>query len=202
MSNVSPGAGDLTTLAAAYGYLRLTAGSDDVALQLAITAVSQRIAAWCSRSFVPTDHDELYDGTGNPRLILRNFPIISIATVEVDGLAIAPRSVPHGSGYGSDRRRTLDVYGRTFPRGRHNVRVVYRAGFDPIPADLQFACLEWLKTGYLSQDRPADLIARRAADHEERYASTGSVVTIGGKSVPMPAGIYAVLSQYQDNVPA
>ncbi|GEP00652.1 hypothetical protein [Methylobacterium haplocladii] len=199
---IEPGPADLTTLAVAYGYLGIPAGTDDVGLQLAISAVSERIATWCSRSFVLTEHTETYDGSGNPRLLMRNFPITAIASLEIEGRPVSARSNPHGPGYVHDGRRTLDVYGYTFPRGRQNVSVTYTAGYARIPADLVMACLDWLKTGYLAQDRPADLVARKAGDHEERFAALGGVVRMGGKSIPMPPSVYAVLSQYQDTLPA
>ena len=46
-----------------------------------VSACSAAIIKYCRRDFVQTDYDELYSGTGDRRLFLRQFPIISIQSV-------------------------------------------------------------------------------------------------------------------------
>ncbi|MGU3387270.1 hypothetical protein ACLBYG_22360 [Methylobacterium sp. D53M] len=195
------GANDLTTLAAAYGYLGIAPGSDDTGLQRAITAVSQRIATWCSRTFQATDFVERYNGMGTPDIVLRNYPVIAISALAVFGSQIHESVNALGAGYVHDGRRTVSLVGDRFPRAAQAVTISYRAGYETPPADLELACLEWMKAGYLSQSRPSDLVSQRAGDHEERYSSAGAVTQLGTHTVPMPASVYAVLSQYKNVVP-
>jgi hypothetical protein len=59
-----------------------TIGSaDDLAINALITACSKQIETYCRRTFASTSYDELYSGTGNRMLILRNFPIVSVQSV-------------------------------------------------------------------------------------------------------------------------
>lgn len=59
-----PGAGDPTGL-----------------LQVLITAYSDAIEKYCRRRFVSASYDELYDGNGDRRLLLRQYPIQSVQSV-------------------------------------------------------------------------------------------------------------------------
>lgn len=199
------GSGDLTDVATARAWLqlpKLAAGASDPVLQLAITAVSQRIASWCSRTFVPAAASEIYDGVGSGLLCLRRFPIVSLDGVTLDGRAL-PLSQAGTLAYGvtHDGRRTLSFQGGAFARGRQNIVVSYTAGLDPLPADLTMACLDWVAAGYLARGRSPDVIERKDGDSSEKYAAAGATVTIAGRTVPMPASVYATLSQYQDTLP-
>lgn len=193
---------DVATARAWIGLPPLANGATDPVMQLAITAVSQRIATWCSRTFVPTAATEVYDGVGSGLLCLRRFPIISLDSVVVDGVP-APLIEAGSMAYGvsHDGRRTLSYRGGEFSRGRQNVLIGYTAGLDPIPADLGMACLDWLAAGYLARGRSPDVTERKDGDSSEKYAASSATVTIRGRTVPMPASVYATLSQIQDNVP-
>jgi len=196
------GPNDLVTLAQAYAWLNITPGTDDADLQAAITEVSQLIATWCSRNFVQASYSETYSGRGSQILTLRNWPVTAVASLSIDGTTISARSGPLGNGYASDGERQIGLNGYCFTRGFQNISIAYTAGYATIPADLQMACLEWLKEVYLSSDRPSDVQMERAGDHEVRYLAGGAVFTTKSEVAPMPATVFAVLSQYRDVVPA
>jgi hypothetical protein len=46
-----------------------------------ITAVTRAISKFCRRNFDTQTYDELYNGTGDRRLVLRQFPLVSVARV-------------------------------------------------------------------------------------------------------------------------
>ncbi len=50
-------------------------------LQTLITACSDAIEKYCRRRFVSTARDELYNGTGDRRLLLRQYPIQKVDSV-------------------------------------------------------------------------------------------------------------------------
>jgi hypothetical protein len=57
-------------------------GSDPTGvLQTLITAYSDAIEKYCRRRFVTWSYDELYDGSGDRRLLLRQYPIQSVQSV-------------------------------------------------------------------------------------------------------------------------
>lgn len=196
---------DLVTLDTAYAWLRIPTGSDDIALSMAITATSERMASWCGRALAPTACVETYDGNGNGRLVLRNYPIIGIASLTVDGRPVGAVAGPGGPGYRHDTRRTVDLVGDVFTRGPQNVEIAYTAGYTKIPADLAMACLDWLRLGYAMRDRDdpdPTLIGIRAGDTEKRFAPGAGAVTTDAGAIPMPPSVYAVLNRYKNTVPA
>src|SRR5271155_3242579 len=81
---------DLITLdRARYNLNNLTTtGNQDITLANLITGVSQAIQRFCKRQFVSAQYDELYRGTYDDKLCLRQYPIIS-----VDRLAYNPMTV-------------------------------------------------------------------------------------------------------------
>jgi len=71
---------DLITLSRAYQALQGVSSQDSL-LGTLITAYSEAIEKYCRRRFVSTSYDELYDGTGERRLLLRQYPIQSVQSV-------------------------------------------------------------------------------------------------------------------------
>src|SRR5438045_6367921 len=75
-------ANDLITLARAKQNIQsITDASQDTLLGTLITAVSRAIEKYCRRDFVQTTYDELYNGNGDRRLLLRQYPILSVQSV-------------------------------------------------------------------------------------------------------------------------
>jgi hypothetical protein len=71
---------DLINLARAYQALQGVSGQDSL-LGVLITAYSEAVEKYCRRRFVSTAYDELYDGTGARRLLLRQYPVQSVQAV-------------------------------------------------------------------------------------------------------------------------
>jgi hypothetical protein len=71
---------DLIPLTRAYQELQGVANQDSL-LSTLITAASDAIEKYCRRYFVSTSYDELYNGTGDKRLLLRQYPIQSMQSV-------------------------------------------------------------------------------------------------------------------------
>jgi hypothetical protein len=72
---------DLITNPRAHVNLPSATAADDSAINTLITAASRAIARYCRRDFVSTTYDELYNGTGDRRLILRQYPLLSVQSV-------------------------------------------------------------------------------------------------------------------------
>lgn len=84
---------DLITRARAENSLNLGGGTTFTAAQettidTLVTAVSKAIQKFCNRDFSSTTYDELYDGLNQYRLVLRQFPIISISRVAYGPVSI------------------------------------------------------------------------------------------------------------------
>jgi hypothetical protein len=73
---------DLITLARAQAAMTYyTPGSNDSLVSTLITACSEAIEKYCKRRFVSTAYDELYNGNGDRRLLLRQYPVQSVKSV-------------------------------------------------------------------------------------------------------------------------
>jgi hypothetical protein len=71
---------DLIVLSRAYQNLQGVSGVDSLLATL-ITAVSDAAEKWCRRRFVSQAYDEVYNGTGDRRLLLRQYPVQSVQSV-------------------------------------------------------------------------------------------------------------------------
>lgn len=161
---------DLTNIANVKNWAGVLTTNDDQIVQDIVTAFSgyvlQLTARGNSDGSVPTgspfvtpqNYDEIYDGNGNDRLPLNNWPVTAITSVNDTGVPI-PQStsmnqpgwvidqshkflVLRGGGFTNltDPRRVAGRFfrGRVgFTLGTQNVEVVYSAGFAAVPQDLE-----------------------------------------------------------------
>lgn len=72
---------DLITIARAKLNLPNATAADDSTINTLIPAASKAIQRYCRRDFGSTVYDELYNGSGDRRLVLRQYPIISVQSV-------------------------------------------------------------------------------------------------------------------------
>lgn len=148
-------ASDLAALADVKAWLSGSSGigtSDDALIGRLITDVSGAIYAYLARpSLIPRTITDRYDGGGKRRLYLRQFPVISIASLVINDVAVPPAPQPQSggswpqSGYLLDpwdgappgRVQAVDLYGNwnlgqsfySFGPGRQNVVITYTAGY-------------------------------------------------------------------------
>lgn len=79
---------DLIDLNRARQNIPSSTNSDEPTIATLITAVSKAVQRWCRRDFVSTAYDELYDGNGDDRLMLRQYPIINVESVRSSPTAV------------------------------------------------------------------------------------------------------------------
>lgn len=127
--------GDLTTLANVKAWLAPSSGtlSDavDPMLSRLIASASSFVLGYISRSIVVADYDEWYDSGGQNFLNLRQWPVLSVASVQFASVTIDTEAtgVPPLNGWRLIPPTRLMVTNYTFPRGRSCVRVQYEAGY-------------------------------------------------------------------------
>lgn len=138
---------DLTTTAAFKTYARISGSADDALIASLITAVSNLIEQWLSRTIIQATYNESYDGNGSDRIYLHNAPVSSVTSVSVDGVAIPQSTLSTQYGWVLTRR-TIRLRGDTFPKGAANVQIVYVAGYATVPPGIAQACHETVKIRY------------------------------------------------------
>ena len=145
-------ANDLTTLAEAKQYIGISGTGDDGLLQALITRLSEWIQTYLSLDILAADRAEVRDGHGSNTIVVAYYPIISVASVKINGVSIPASSGYAVSGYYFNDF-TIKLRGYSFSPGEGNVELAYRAGYEQVPADLSQACLELLALRYKERDR-------------------------------------------------
>lgn len=183
---------DLASLADLKAWLGIANTNSDASLAGLITAVSQTfIGSILNRGILPQTVSETRDGTGTRRMLLREWPVLSISSLLINGSAVlAQTSAPFGPGYvlpaadpyppGAMTALTLPI--AYFDRGYSNVAVTYRAGYQ---VSAEAATI------------PASPYAVTVAQPYGNWASDGGVTFANGTPlIPVPsapaAGQYAV----------
>jgi hypothetical protein len=133
---------DLTTLANAKAWLGLPSPPtlSDVTLSNLVTAASRAIYAAISRpALLPQIYNETID-LESDRTYLRNWPVLQVSSVTLDGLVLPPASLTSNEpalGYllqpgdtaPPGRPQAIDLFGRRYHRRRQRLDVIYEAGY-------------------------------------------------------------------------
>ncbi len=147
----------LIALADAKAFLQITASTQDAILGDMINEVSVRINNYVGHTLLSASYTEYYDGDGTQELILRNFPVTALASVNddpqraftVNTAKNVSADVMLDGGSGIVR---LWANGGVFLRARGNVKVVYTAGYSlaTMPYDIQQAARKMVAFLYRS----------------------------------------------------
>ena len=105
---------DLITLARAYQNLQGITGVDAL-LQALITSASDAVEKYCRRRFLSTAYDEIYNGTGDRRLLLRQYPIQSVQSVRYRPVTVL-KVINNNTGLNQQARVTVTSTGLTLVR--------------------------------------------------------------------------------------
>lgn len=133
----------IITLAEAKTHIGITGTSEDTSLQQIVDAVNVFVGTYCHRTFESATYtEELYDGSGGPELVLKNYPIITITEILVDTEEVDERTDVGEEGYYIKNANNGILYNNAgWSRGRGNIQITYTAGYATVPNDLKYACL-------------------------------------------------------------
>lgn len=130
----------LTTLAHVKAWLAITGDAGDANLERLIQSASRFILSYIGRSTVCVQqYEELYDGNGKTWMLLKQWPILSIASIAFRGgvtITTQLSGANTGSGFTinpldspDEGPQRVTLWGYCFPQGRDMVFVTYTAGF-------------------------------------------------------------------------
>jgi hypothetical protein len=180
---------DLCTLADLKAWLPNQGNNDDVTLQSLISNASLQVLQFIDRPHVLASVlgalNETYDGNDSDRLLPRQFPIIAVSGVSVDGIPIQQAASPTAAGFLWDNRRIL-LRGYRFNCGVQNVQLSYTAGYSSVPLDLRQAAIEAFALAY-----------RQRVHIGEKSNSMGGQVTIAFDMSDVPPRSLSVFNQYR-----
>lgn len=142
----------LATLANLKSYLGITGVNLDAELTLLLAAASATAEQVMGRQVTPGARTERRHGNGRDMLQLRDEPILSVASLTIDGIPVLNADSNNGVGYLFDRSTLYLVGGQCFTLGRLNVVVTYDAGYSTVPADLAHAVIEIAAQAFKEKD--------------------------------------------------
>ena len=151
-------------------YLNITGADNNLDNQIndLIGRVSSAFEGYCGRAFVEATYTEYYDGNGQSKLFLDNYPVTAITSIHEDADWVwGSADLIDSSDY-----RILDergiIYDGIFGTGEQNVKIVYTAGYATLPTDLKQACIE--EVGRKIKHRTDyDEIAKTLSDGSVQY---------------------------------
>lgn len=131
---------NLCTLAQVKAYLGIASSetSQDAVLNALIEAYTARVSRYCDRNFDSANYAEIRNGYGADRMVLRQWPVTAISSVNVGSSAIpAGANLGARAGYRNTDLtygdgRSLVLSGYTFDKGLGNVQINYTAGYAAI----------------------------------------------------------------------
>ncbi|AWK85033.1 phage head-tail connector protein [Azospirillum thermophilum] len=183
----------LTTLAKVKAELQ-SPDADDALLTTLIEQASATIETFCGRSFAAAAGTETIRlDRWRERLILDRTPVVSVASVVLNGQALDPASYEvENSGSGFLLRLDASSCSIGWPVGR--VVVTYTAGYSATPPDVERCCIDMVKLSYFSRSRDPLLRSEDVQDVVSKtWTAVPSVETLGG----LPADIAGRLSGYR-----
>lgn len=188
----------LCTLQDVKTYFAITSASEDDLLNALIAAASADIENYCNRTFAQAAYTETRNGNGANAMAARQYPIVSVQGVTVDGYAVPAAADAVSSGFvfsdtaiyirNSGRGRAPGC-GWSFARGVQNVTLQYTAGYATIPADLVQACVElvgWKRAKRQRIDKTSETL--------------GNQQTQAFKLDGMPPSVIAAINTYRNTM--
>lgn len=151
----------LTTLALAKAYLKIPTleTSQDAMVELFINAASEMLEKETDRVLKQrVGIVEYQDGRKQNIIVLKQFPVTAISEVKIDSESnFAADTLVDPADYEiTDDGNALLYVGGVFSSGHRGVKVTYTAGYNPVPSDLEHACL-WLVFWYAKIRDAADI---------------------------------------------
>lgn len=186
----------LTTLLNVKSNLSVDSNADDVLLTRTINQVSTAILNYLQRPLLArTTYTEVRSGVGNQKITLRNWPVVSIASVTINGVNIPQGTNPTKPGWFlqqwdgavAGNLQQLYLIGYCFSRGLNNITVVYDAGYCVTNQAVNVPG----STPYTQTITPAS--GTWAQDDGVYYASTGVKLTAVAANATPTAGQYSVI---------
>lgn len=170
--------GDLTTMAAVRAYLRGSVPvpvDDEPLVESLISSVSAEFVAETGTGVFNASFTQPFDGDGSSEKWLGNYPVVSIESVDVDGVQVTERPAIGEDGWilaDADGGK-LELVGSVFTKGVKNCSVQYTAGYGAtVPLDVSQAVVDQVAYLYKAKDR--------IGISNESTQSGGAVTYLGG----------------------
>ena len=214
----------LMTLADLKTELGITGSSEDAYLERLINSISAQVASYCNRILhYEAGIVEDVAGYGETHLVVAQSPIISIASITLDGSTVSSDSysidnakaglIYRQDGWVWTASRLQIVNPKKLPGSEDkDYQVTYTAGYitqhqdddlalgtRDLPYDLEDAAIRWAATRFRARGRDLSLTTEKIGQAQESYgAGTGTSAAGGSLAASgIPADIASALNSYR-----
>lgn len=171
----------ITTVALVKSFLHKTDATDDTLLGSIVDWVIGWVEnTFCNRTFDSTVYTaQKYDGDGSRSLILRQYPIISIAQIDIDGSTLDSTAYYDPTNYADGIYADLGIVKRVdygiWIKGFQHIEVTYTAGYATIPEDLELCATKiaadiFNETKTAAQGQAGPIKAEKIGQYSITYA--------------------------------
>jgi hypothetical protein len=190
---------DLTTKDAVKAFLPVSATNtnDDTTITNLIKGCSADFLRATNRpDLLADDYTEVRQGDGGQRICLFHWPINTIATLTIAGVAIPVSANKIAPGYFFDQdidpERSFNLYliGQAFT-DTAVVKIEYNAGYDDTPFDVSQAVAEWVAQRYKQRPNLGTVIQRGAEGESLQQTEAAA-----------PANTQACIERYKRRIPS
>jgi hypothetical protein len=188
---------DLTTLNNALTWLGCSSDDAYGTLQRVITAVSTVMQNLIGRDIRSMQHTEVFDGRGRTRIMMPDWPITAVASVTIGELLTCdvPARSSASPGYTFSDKFVYVDQPYLFEKGRRNIRIVYTAGFDTVPLDIEQGCLTWVKAIMDGANYSAAL--KTVSAGQSKLDFSFALTKLNNLTVMAPPAVVSMLAPYQ-----
>lgn len=181
----------LVTLAQVKAQLDITGvnANQDTKLDLFREAAEAWLLGYLDRQIESGSVTDYQHGDRANEILLRQFPVTAVAELRIDSahLFTATDTLVAATDYGiADDGNGIVLYNRVFPAGYNNIKIVYTAGYTPVPADIKIAVL-WLAEWFYLHNNRKDMGRTGMGKQDEN-------VTV---LADMPGMIYTIVESYK-----
>lgn len=179
----------LTTVARYKTHAGITGVASDTKIEILINIVTDYIEKFCDRRFLRTTYtNEVYDGQGSPQLLLKQYPISTTHTFQLDerdtSLNEAQWSSVDTNLYHIDYTAgMIELIGRRFEELPRHYQVTYTAGYafdNTTPGaaleslgigDLEYACWQMVTNLFASAGQQSGINSESIGNYSVSYAN-------------------------------
>ncbi len=206
----------LTTVGTVKSFIGIPASdlTKDSLLESLVNAVSERIEKYCSRHFEKATYTEYHRGHERQRLLLNQYPIVSVTSVELNGSVLASTEYEiEDADAGILFRETgwpwkgynVGLVGEPGVSTR-NIKVVYVAGYvlpkdatadNPrtLPYDLEQACISFVAHLYGGKEG-----AGKVSEQQGAVRTDYEKLVLGAGLLSLPPEVAALCESYRRSV--
>lgn len=189
----------LTSLDFVKDFGNITTSAYDNYLTNRIKTASAAISSWCNRTFPLTNYTDYIDGPGSTTLLLPHTPVSAITSITINAQSDQPTVISgenvivnSDTGIVSIKPTATQIgwFSYDYFSAQQGIKVIYAAGYDTIPLDVQEACAQVVMNRFNLRGANVTMTSEKMLDYQYTRRSDAQKL--------LTEDIQATLFKYKD----